>query len=97
MKVTVAAFQTKHGSVSIISISESGTTWADKDEGYVRLTHNLEIELEDLAHEEVVAARLKTLDASEEKIKADFYRAIAHLKDQREKLLALPNHVSEQS
>jgi hypothetical protein len=95
MKLTIAAFQTKYGSINIVTHDEDGKCWADDDADYARLTKTLEVELEDLAHEQFVTARLKTLDAHEEKIKDDFHRAIAGIKDQREKLLALPDHVTE--
>jgi hypothetical protein len=95
MKLTIAAFQSKYGSIIIVKHDEDGKCWADADADYVRLTHPLEVELEDLDREQIVTARLKTLDAHEEKIKDDYHRAIAGIKDQREKLLALPDHVTE--
>jgi hypothetical protein len=97
MKVTVAAFQNTYGQTIFVECQEDGTCWADEHKDYTRQTESAEIELPDLARDEIVAARMKTLDANEERIRDDFSRAIEYIKDERQKLMALPNHVSEQS
>lgn len=57
---------------------------------YGPYTKSVEVELPDLPRKEIVEARLGALDATEQKLKAEFSRAIDRLQDEREKLLALP-------
>jgi hypothetical protein len=90
MRIRIAAFRNKYGSTTIIESDEDGRCWADEDDSYARVTEFAAVDLPEMAHDEMVAARLKSLEAAEEKLRAEFLVAVSRLQDERERLLALP-------
>lgn len=89
MKIKIAVFHSR-GFTSVLRCEADGKSLADQNSDYVRATESVDVELPDLPREEIVAARLGALDATEKKLKAEFSREIDRLQDEREKLLALP-------
>lgn len=93
MKLKVAAYQTQYNSFSVIVTEENGECWADGNPDYVRVTESIEVDFKELSHDSVVSAQLKSLDAQEQKARADFAVALMNIEDRRQKLLALPAEV----
>lgn len=93
MKLKVAAYQTQYNSFSVIVTEENGECWADENPDYVRVTESIEVDFKEFSHDSVVSDQLKSLDAQEQKARADFAVALMNIDDRRQKLLALPAEV----
>lgn len=93
MKMNVAVFQSEYNIFTVIEADKNGECWADDSPGYVRVTESIEVKFKDLSRDAVVGAQLKSLDAQEQKARADFAVALMNIEDRRQKLLALPAEV----
>lgn len=91
MKMLCAVFKnTKYNTTFIAECDETGECFADKSQGYSRLSHTIEVDFPDLPKETIIAKQLAALDRMKGEVMETFAAKLEEIEHKRAELLALP-------
>ncbi len=87
----IARYQTDYGT----EITSEADDWMEKSDDYIRLTESIEVEFVYLSSEVVVPQKIARIDRGIEGLRAELGEKIAHLEDEKAKLLAITHESDE--
>lgn len=87
MKVLIAMFKTEYADQSAILCGPDGTCWADKNDGYVRLTDTIEVDFTEIPIDVRRSVQLSKLERQEEKAREEFNKMLNCITKERTALM----------